>query len=254
MMKLGQGRGAARKPQRGMVATVGGKRDRHGRVVGDAASAEQIALLIELAPAFEALTKIARRVFKDRNAAGFTDETGFADKYRPTTRAAVRPVLRRALAHAALARTAILRADRQGFDLQLLCARRLLDRADVLFGQPAKDFVTSAREGQAIKAKLPRTTVLADGEWVRKNDLVARALQEAGTDATTTEVWPHLLSVLDRKGMSPRETGAKDTRRIAASDDDGKEVEFSYKGVQTALREIRSEPVKRGRPKKVKPA
>ena len=254
MKVLGQGRGAARKPQRGMAATVGGKRDRHGRVVGDAVSAEQIALLIDLAPAFEALNKIARRVFKDRNAAGVTDETGFIDKYRPATRAAVRPVLRRALARAALARTAILRADRPTFDLQLACAQGLLASVGTLFRQPAVDTMKQGLEEQARKAKLPRTTISVDGQRMRKNELVAMALQEAGIDANTSEVWPHLFSVLEHQRMSPQEMGAKDTRRITASDDDGKEVEFSFKGVQAALRKMRDRPVKKGRPKKIKPS
>lgn len=150
MKVLGQGRGAARKPQRGMAATVGGKRDRHGRVVGDAVSAEQIALLIELAPAFEALTKIARRVFKDRNARGVN---GRYEKYRAKTRAAVRPVLRKALAYAATARTAILRGDRAAFDLNLLSARGLLKHADELFRMPAVDSTMQQSRAQADKAR-----------------------------------------------------------------------------------------------------
>lgn len=252
MIKLGQGRGVPpvflNKAQGRTDETDETPRDRHGRVIGDATirSAEQLAFLIELAPAFEALTKIARRVFIDRNAEGLRDEK---PAIRAKTRASVRPVLRKALAHAALARTAILRADRPTFDAQLSCARRLLDRADVLFSQPAKDIVTQGREGQVRKAKLPRTAVLVDGERVKKNDLVATALNEAGIGATTPEVWPHLLSVLERQGMNPQETGAKDTRRITAWDDDGKEVEFSVKGVQAGLRKMRDRPVKKGRPK-----
>jgi hypothetical protein len=146
MKVLGQGRGAA-PSKGGMAATACGKRDRHGRVIGDAESAEQLALLIELAPAFEALAKIARRVFIDRNAAGFPDQ------HRAAIRASVRPVLRKALAHAALARTAILRADRPTFDLQLSYARGFLQHADVLFSQPAKDIATKYSTAQRDKAK-----------------------------------------------------------------------------------------------------
>lgn len=109
-------------------------------------------------------------------------------------------------------------------------------------------------KAQRAKAKMKRATVQADGGRMTKHDLVAQALAHAGPDSGTADVWPHLFAVLDQQGMVPREAGAKDTRQIHATDANGRPVVFTFKGVQTMLRQLRQAPAaRRGRPKK-KPA
>ena len=110
------------------------------------------------------------------------------------------------------------------------------------------------RKKQQAKAMRTRATIQADGEGVRKRDLVDQALKVAGDNAGTPDVWPHLYAVLDSHGMEPRESGAKDTRKIHAIDAAGRPVIFTFKGVQDMLRKLRTcEGPTRGRPKK-KPA
>ena len=128
----------------------------------------------------------------------------------------------------------------------------------------AEPVAAKHRKAQRAKAKLGRATIQADEGGMRKRDLVAEALGDAGADAGTADVWPHLFAVLDAHGMEPQEAGAKDTREIsvqswrkrsgAKNQPEPKIVTFTFKGVQTMLRELRQGPaVKRGRPKK-KPA
>lgn len=109
-------------------------------------------------------------------------------------------------------------------------------------------------KAQRAKAKMERATVQADRGGMRKRDLVAQALGHAGAEAGTADVWPHLFAVLDAHGMEPQESGAKDTREFHAADANARPVTFTFKGVQTMLRELRKAPAaKRGRPRK-KPA
>ena len=118
----------------------------------------------------------------------------------------------------------------------------------------SKPVATKHRKAQRDKAKNERATVQTDGAGVRKRDLVAQALGHAGPESGTADVWPHLLAVLEGHGMAPREAGAKDAREIHATDASARPVTFSFKGVQSMLRELRKGvAAKRGRPRK-KPA
>lgn len=116
----------------------------------------------------------------------------------------------------------------------------------------AEPLATRHRAAQRAKAEKDRTTVQTDGEKLRKRDLVKQALSAAGGAAGTGEVWGHLVGVLERIGLSPVESGCKDGRELRAVDGDGKLVRFTFKGVQTMLRTLRTAdaPSKRGRPRK----
>lgn len=109
------------------------------------------------------------------------------------------------------------------------------------------------RFGQKRKAQMERTTLETDDGGTTKRGLVALAWGEAGKEAGTPEVWNHLLGVLDVKGFSPQETGAKSERKIAATDASGKAIHFTFKGVQTMLgrlKEEKGQKTKTGRPRK----
>ncbi|MGD9585620.1 MAG: hypothetical protein AB7V34_02370 [Brachymonas sp.] len=107
---------------------------------------------------------------------------------------------------------------------------------------------------QSARARAPRKTLATDDGKSTKRSLVLKALNAAGPDAITPEVWPHLLSQLDQMGMHPREDGAKDTRTITAIDSNGRTLQFTNKGVQTMLKTIRGDSTsRRGRPNRKKP-
>lgn len=107
------------------------------------------------------------------------------------------------------------------------------------------------RQKQREKGQKERFAIKADSGKSKKSDFVKRAFKAAGqVDCGTAELWPHLFSLLDSEGLRPTEEGAKSERSILLAD--GK-TRFTFKGVQRMLAELRSAPVKRGRPRKKPP-
>lgn len=115
------------------------------------------------------------------------------------------------------------------------------------------------RDAGLKRAKMPAPgSVETDDGKVTKKSLVSKAIDAAGPGAGLNAVWTQLLGVLDRNGLSPVETGAKDDRVIewrAFSSKDGSEeiitVTFeSFKSIASkALKAASSQSPARGRPK-----
>jgi hypothetical protein len=116
---------------------------------------------------------------------------------------------------------------------------------------------TKHKKAQRTKAQKDRPNIALDDRRIRKSDVVEAAFKSAGIEAGTSDVWGHLISELESLGLAPHEGGAKTTRYIRATDANGNGVEFTFKGVQTMIRELknagRHQPSKLGRPTK-KPA
>jgi len=208
------------------------KCDRHGRIVdGEIANAEDF-LRWGLSGVLSEMDRIAHQVFVDRNA------RGYPEIYRAAAKAKARPALRRALGHAALARTALLSDDKHKFDVERLHAHLELANAAADFRQA---YINTYRLRQKDRVPGRRNKFESDGddEHVNVSEIIkslAAKMDVLGDYIPSMDIWPELYSRLDEMGLDPDEQTDREGRPLACSYDGGSIQFSSFKAMVSKAR------------------
>ncbi len=109
-----------------------------------------------------------------------------------------------------------------------------LGRLNVLMCE--RTLTTKQMKDAAASSGRARIETMRGGK-VTKAQLVAQAIAAAGSDASAQETWTHLLGILEREGLRPLETGAKEFRRIDCEADG---VAFTFGGFKTKVSRLKS--------------
>lgn len=169
--------------------------DRHGRLVG--ATLEHVGVYIDAFTlcGLDDMDKVARFAFANRNGQR-------AQKHqKPLLQQQVRPMLRKAVRHAANARTALLLGEIDVYEKERGDAIETLRNSKEWFLKIVALQAVKHSQGQSVKARKPRG-VLDNGETVA--GVVERlAVAPELRTLTAKELWTHLHAELERLGLDP---------------------------------------------------
>jgi len=208
------------------------KRDRHGRLIdGEIRTARDFADMLRT-PHYAELSDIARAVFLDRNAQGYSEDVRAEIKER------ARPHFREALAHARRAKAALRRNDLVEYEAERLRACLELQTAAVHFRQ---EYIDQYRAIQTVKAQAGAAARFPTHSEIR--DIIAalaRRTDELDDPLPASDLWPDFYSALDKAGLRPDDSSGERVHDDDRMTWDGNDQGMTYKTFRNRISAARS--------------